>query len=119
MGRAFREARLSEVGGERLSAANTTDGCPLACSAVFARARGLSKMAVARCMSMSTPLASTSGKGFRKADTVNARRVRRAFRPSVEMGACHRDCARQTGADDPTRSLLVAVTLFIRCSASH
>ena len=47
------------------------------------------------------PLASTSGIGFRKAGTVYAHRVSRAFRPSVEMGACHRDCARQIRADDP------------------
>ena len=47
------------------------------------------------------PLASTSGTGFRKAGTVYAHRVSRASRPSVEMGACHRDCARQIRADDP------------------
>ena len=47
------------------------------------------------------PLASTSGKCFQKAGTVYARRVGRAFRPSVEMGACHRDCAHHIRADDP------------------
>ena len=63
LGHAFHGAWLSEVGGERLSAADTTDSCHLAChsaSAVFARARGLSKMAVASCMGTS------SGIDFRK-----------------------------------------------------
>ena len=70
-------------------------------SAVFAGARGSSKLAVANCMR------SSSGIEFRKrlskstAGTVHARRVSRAFRPSVEMGACHRYCARHIRADDP------------------
>ena len=57
LGRAFRGARLSEVGGERLSAADTKDGCPLACrsaSAIFARARGSSKLAIASCIRTSS-----------------------------------------------------------------
>ena len=57
LGRAFRGARLSEVGGERLSAADTKDDCPLAChsaSAIFARARGSSKLAIASCIRTSS-----------------------------------------------------------------
>ena len=63
---AFRGARLYEVCGERLSAAYTTDGCPLGCqsaSAVFARGRGSSRLAAA--------------------SSVYAHRVTRAFRPAI------------------------------------
>ena len=96
LGRAFHGARLSEVGGEPRMAVL------LLATAHRPSSRGLvGHRSWPLLTAFARPLASTSGIGFRKAGTVYAHRVSRAFRPSVEMGACHRDCARQIRADDP------------------